>query len=179
MQKYDVYLSSKNQAIEISPKATLTELRSKLSEANDFDFIYYNTFTEKKAVLTDRSLESERSVDQIAFDAIITMARVQGAKTDLIGMKTDWLNDRHCGVRISLNKHEEAKKQNEGKFEPLMITDVQPTNPGSSAFYDRAVICEKGSVVNFEISSWGAAGFGYSITSNKQTIIEELSAASA
>lgn len=175
MQKIDVYLSSIKQSVDISPDATLTELRSKLQDAEDYNFMYYNTFTEKKTVLNDRSLEASRSVSQITLDNIISMARVYGSKTDLVGMKTDWLHDRHTGVKITLNtKDSEAKAQNAGKFSPIMITDVQPTNPSVSAFYDRAVICEKGSVINFDISSWGAAGFGYSIQSNKETICEYL-----
>ncbi|KUM03783.1 hypothetical protein AWB61_21010 [Chromobacterium sp. F49] len=55
-----------------------------------------------------------------------------------------------------------------------MLTDVQPSNPGSNAFYSRAVICEKGSIVGFNISSWGAAGFGYNISSDKDTICDGL-----
>jgi len=175
MQKYDVYLSGTKQEMDISPEATLSELRTQLHHDEEHNFLYYNPFTEKKTVLEDRSLETVRKVKEIAIENIITMALVEGNKTDLMGMKADWLYDRHTGVKIILNKtDEQAKKQNEGKFQPIMITDIQPTNNQVSAFYDRGVICEKGSVINFKISSWGAAGFGYSVKSSKQTICNAL-----
>lgn len=175
MKKYDVYLSNVLQVVEIDPQATLYELRQKLKEVDEFNFMYYNDFAEIKSVLNDRSLESERTVEQVVIGEIIQMARVSGGNTDLVGMKADYLYDRDAGVKVTLNTVDEnAKKANAGKFQPLMITDVQPTNPNTNAFYDNVVICEKGSVINFNVASWGSAGFGCSIKSSKQTIIDSI-----
>ena len=180
MANYNVYLSGVKYSVDVSPDATLSELRNTLSkqtnEVENYNFVYYNDFTDQKTILNDRSVENKQHVKKIVFDdSTIIMTIVKGSKTDLFGNKADWLHDRHTGVKISLNfSDEEGKKRNQGKFEPIMLTDVQPSNESSDAFYQRVVICEKGSLVEFNISSWGAAGFGYSIVSDKDTICEEL-----
>ena len=178
MKKYEVYLSGEKQVVEINPDAMLSELRNKLTGAKDSQFVYYNSFTEKKTILDDLSLEATKKIKQISFkNNIVIMTVVKGKKTDLFGMKTSWLNNGHMGVKVILNKTDStAITQNQGKFDPIMIKDVQKTNPNTSGFYQNAVICEKGSVISFDISSWGAAGFGYSVggRAKEAHICEEL-----
>ncbi|MEA5536946.1 hypothetical protein [Crocosphaera sp. XPORK-15E] len=177
MTTYNVYLSGQKKQIDADPNDTLSSLRQKLgNDANDYDFVYYNTFTKKKTILNDRGVESDQTISSATFPGnTLIMTVVQGQKTDLFGMKTDWMYDRHTGVQITLNQNDEvARQQNVGKFAPIMLTDIQPSNSSSSAFYQRAVICEKDSIIQFNISSWGAAGFGYSITSDKDTICDSL-----
>jgi hypothetical protein len=177
MAQYKVYLSGDPRVIEASSQDSLRSLREKLgSQANDYNFVYLNNFTGNKTILNDRAVEARQTLQNITFsDNMIIMTLIQGSKTDLFGMRTDWLSDRHIGVKIGLNQSDpNAVRQNDGKFQPIMLTDVQPSNPGSNAFYSRAVICEKGSIVRFDVSSWGAAGFGYSIASDKDTICDGL-----
>lgn len=177
MAQYNVYLSGEKHIIEANSDETLSGLRQKLGVNSDnYCFVYYNSFTEKKTILNDRSLESQKKINQIAFDGnTVIMTVVAGQKTDLFGMRADWMYDRHTGVQIIFNQSDAvARTNNEGKFDPIMLTDIQPSNSSSSAFYQRAVICEKGSIIQFNISSWGAAGFGYSITSDKETICDSL-----
>jgi len=183
MSQYSVYLSGNKRIVDALPTDYLSVLRNKIgAAADDYNFIYYNGFTEQKTILNDRSVEARKPISSIAFpdpttntNTIVQMALVAGNKTDLFGTQTDWLYNRNAGVRITLNKSDsKAITANQGKFDPIMLRDVQPTNEQSSAFYDRVVICEKGSVVNFEISSWGAAGFGYSVSSEKDTICSSL-----
>jgi|JFJP01.1.fsa_nt_gi hypothetical protein len=177
MTQYNIYLSGTKYPIEANPKDTLRSLREKLgNKADNYDFVYYNDFTDKKTILNDRNVEIKQTIDKIVFpDHTVIMTVVQGQKTDLFGMKTNWLYNRHTGVQIVLNQSDNAaRQQNADKFQPIMLTDVQPSNQNSNAFYDRAVICEKSSIIQFNISSWGAVGFGYSITSEKDSICDNL-----
>lgn len=180
METYNVYLSGEENTIEADPSDSLSSLRKKIgSKADNFEFLYFNTMTEAKTILSPTSLEEKRTIKDVVFENnTVLMAVVSGEKTDLFGTKADWLNDRHVGVKISLNNVDtNGKKENSsngGKFEPIMLTDVQPSNPNSSVFFKNAVICEKGSVIEFRISSWGAAGYGYKIQSDKDTIVKGL-----
>ena len=178
MTQYNVYLSGQKRTIEADQNDTLSSLRQKLgTDASDYEFVYYNNFTDKKTILNDRQVESNQTISKITFPPhnTVIMTVVKGSKTDLFGTKADWLHDRHTGVQITLNQEDQvAREHNEGKFKPIMLTDIQPSNSLSNAFYQRAVICEKGSIIKFKISSWGAAGFGYSITSDKDTICDAL-----
>jgi hypothetical protein len=183
--KYNIYLSGKKFEIEANSEDTLASLRQKLGDnATNYDFVYYNNFTRKKTILNDRNVESEQTVSSTTFpDNTIIMTVVQGDKTDLFGTKTDWLTNRHAGVQVFLNQSDAvAQQKNAGKFAPIMLTDVQPSNdnisgPNNSlanAFYKHVVICEQGSLIGFNISSWGAAGYGYRITTEKDTICDAL-----
>lgn len=179
MTQYNVYLSGELHAMDLSATDKLSSLRQQLGQAaNDYDFVYYNSFLAQKEILNDRSVESGKTVTQVTFpDNTVIMARVGGDKTDLFGTKVDWLYDRHTGVRVTLNQSQDVAEFNQGKFEPMMLTNIQPTNPNSNFYIQRAVICEKGSIINFEVSSWGSEGFGYRITSDKETICDALYAA--
>ena len=50
----------------------------------------------------------------------------------------------------------------------------KPANPDSDFFADKLVICQKGKPIQFGISSWGAAGYGFSIGTNRDTIVSGL-----
>jgi hypothetical protein len=180
MTSYNVYFGNNPHTVEASSEDTLSSLRNKLGgEANNYSFVYFNSFTEQKTILRDRSVEIRQKIGTTAFDQNrVLMTLTEGDKTDLFGTKTDWLYHRHAGVRIALNTEEQVGiLENQNKFAPIMLNNVQCSNPEKELFIDRAVICEKGSLIRFEISSWGAAGFGFSITSEKDTICNSLYAA--
>jgi len=175
--QYNVYVSGTNYTIEANPNEKLNSVRQKVkqkvgSETDNYRFVYYDSFTEKKTILGDQGVESKRTLQNLTFPGnTVIMTVVEGKKTDLFGMKTDWLYSQHAGVQIVLNESDAvARQKNAGKFQPIMLTDVQASNPLSNAYYDRVVICEKSSVIQFNISSWGAAGFGYEIRSERETI---------
>lgn len=177
MTAYTVYLSGQPQTINANATDTLATLRQKLAgDTSTYAFVYYNPFTKKKTILNDRSVEGAQTVGLTAFNGTtIIMTVVSGNKTDLFGTKADWLYDRHLGIRIVKNTADaDAAATNQGKFDPVMLTDIQPSNSSSNVFYQRAVICEKDTVIQFNISSWGAAGYGYSIKSDKDTITDGL-----
>ncbi len=96
-------------------------------------------------------------------------------KPDLLGIGTDWFFNNHMGVTIFLNEtDEDAKRQNSGKFKPYMLTNVKATSQNVLAAYEHVFVCEENSVVIFDFSSWGAAGYGFSVKSEKQTIADSL-----
>lgn len=181
MTQYNVYVSGTKYTIEANQSDKLNSVRQKVkekvgSEIDNYRFVYYDSFTEKKTILGDQGVENKRTLQNLTFpENTVIMTVVEGKKTDLFGMKTDWMYSQHAGVQIVLNESDAvARQQNAGKFQPIMLTDVQASNSSSNAFYDRAVICEKSSVIQFNISSWGAAGFGYQIKSEKETICDGL-----
>ncbi len=67
---------------------------------------------------------------------------------------------------------EEAKQRYKGKFEPYMVKNVRSSN-GLGA-YDNVVVCEEGSIIEITINSWGTCGYGYSICSERDVIIDKL-----
>lgn len=171
---YNVYLSGVEYSISANENDSLSSIREKLEklkekeEVDNFKFVYYNTMTETKTILEDSSIEGKRKIKQIVFDKnTLLMTIVKGEKTDLFGTKTEWFTDRNMGAQINLNIQD-------GKFKPIMLTDISPSNPNSDVFFNNAVICEKGSTIEFRISSWGAAGFGFSIESEKESIVDRL-----
>ncbi|MEI8630958.1 hypothetical protein P4S72_00255 [Vibrio sp. PP-XX7] len=95
---------------------------------------------------------------------------------DLIGIGTNWFFDRFMSCQVVLNQIDQsARTNNSGKFEPMMLTHVRPTSNNVSGIYDNVVVCEIGTSIAFRVSSWGAAGFGYSIKpSAGQSILDEL-----
>lgn len=92
---------------------------------------------------------------------------------DLMGIGADWFFDRAMSCKVTLNNSD--KTNNAGKFQPYMLTNVKPTSRNVAGIYDNVVICEKGSSIAFQISSWGAAGFNFSIKPNAgQSIVDCL-----
>ena len=187
MTTYDVYTDGKSKQFSIDPNASLAEAREQISNGgmmgspNQYQFVYYNPMTEQQTIMNQPQQEPKIKVSKVAFapaksggNQIIKVANVGSARPDLFGTRVDWLYDRHTGVRVNLNMDDVGRPLNAGKFEPLMLSDVQPTNPNSNFFASNAVICEKGSIISFSISSWGAAGFGFRVQSNKERIVDAL-----
>lgn len=92
---------------------------------------------------------------------------------DLVGFPVKNWEDRHLQIRCILNtKDAEAKKVNEGLFEPIMLHDVLVVE--STQSYEtlkNVCICCEGSAVEFELRSWGAVGFNYNIELSDNTKI--------
>lgn len=88
--------------------------------------------------------------------------------TDFIGFKTDWWSEGYVKVKCYLNKsNENAKKSNANiPFEPVMLNNVISTNPNLTLPFSNVCICCEGSVVGFNVNSWGAAGFVLQIGSD-------------
>lgn len=96
-------------------------------------------------------------------------------EVDLIGFNTNWFFDRFMGIRVTLNGEDNAAAANAGKFQPLMLTNVKVANPnirGVGAI-EKAIICEKDSLISFGITSWCSAGYGYQIKPEAGTPIND------
>jgi hypothetical protein len=85
---------------------------------------------------------------------------------DLIGMPTDRYVDRNISVQVWLNNNDaEARAANKaaGTTRLMMLNNVKPPSTRVTGLYDNVCVCVDGSVVGFNLTSWGAAGFQYYI----------------
>ncbi len=161
---------------EFDESITLDRIRNKLitsgfmtsSESNDFRFIDYQN---KLPVYTDMVIGkgSEiyiplRGINGHNSQIYLTDINKQ-KETDLIGFSTDWWFGRRMSCKMVLNTTDpEASNANKGKFQPFMLTNVKTANPNlPGVSLENVVVCEKDSVIQFEIGSWASAGYGYTI----------------
>lgn len=174
-QEYTVYRDSEDgnsttsKQFKFDTNETLDQVRAQLGSyiTDQYRFINYQN---KKATYGDMILS-------INFEDVATLKKVVGlknqlyltnvfkqVKTDLVGFNTDWFFDRYMSCKISLNPEPNAQSSNQNKMQPLMLTNVKAAAPirGFGAM-DKVVICEKDSIIQFELSSWGAAAYGYNI----------------
>ncbi|MEG0378463.1 MAG: hypothetical protein RR614_08295, partial [Eubacterium sp.] len=92
----------------------------------------------------------------------IVLTNIKKAKKpDLIGFAADCWSGGKLRVRCRLNNGAESKAKNSGKFQPLMLTNVVPTNESIQLYYDNVCICCEDSVVEFPIDCYGTVGFGF------------------
>lgn len=99
-------------------------------------------------------------------------------KPDLVGFNTSWWFNRFVSVQCRLNNSDpEAKTANDKieAFQPLMLNDVIATSKNVAAAYDNVCVCCEGSHVQFNLSSWGAAGYSFQIGMDSgSNIVDEL-----
>jgi hypothetical protein len=165
---------------QFDPSTFLTAVRTRLTTdgflpaddtANNVAYRFVAAQSESsnmEEALINKSVEYLLPVAGVLGGAnqLITTNYLATTKPDLIGIGTDWFFDRNVGVNISLNTGDpEAVATNSsiGAFPPLMLTNVKPTSSNVVGIYDNVCVCVENSVVNFSISSWGAAGFQYYI----------------
>jgi hypothetical protein len=173
-QKYTIYKyndQKESRIFDLDPITTLKDVRTALGSyiTEDFRFI---DFQNKKLTYNDMILSEN-------FEDVATVSRVVGLqnqlyitdvtkkiKTDLVGFNTDRFFNRHVSCSISLNNEPAAAAANQGKMRPLMLTNVKLANPDVVGWgaMDKVVVCEKESLIQFDVSSWGAAGFGFDIS---------------
>lgn len=94
-------------------------------------------------------------------------------KPDLIGFAADCWSGGRLRVRCRLNNGNETKAKNKGKFEPVMLTNVVPTNENIQLHYDNVCICCEDSVVEFPIDCYGTVGFGFKAQLASGDIVRE------
>jgi len=98
------------------------------------------------------------------------------------GIRKDYFADRHLRVQVvkNLNPADGSAAANDGKMAPILLSNVISTDPNVQLASNREesqvrmVICEKGTVIQFNIESWAAAGYGYAITSERIEIASDL-----
>lgn len=169
----DIKVDSK--LFQIDPDNTAAQVRKQLTDAgfisiddgeNMWRFFVYST--EDTTNFNDSILGLVGEKDALIKrmfgpgDQLYLTNTAAPKTTDLMGIGTDWFFDRHAGCQVLLNTQEEsARAANSGKFQPRMLTKVRPTAGAGS--YDNVVVCQKDSVIGFNVNSWGAAGFGFDI----------------
>lgn len=163
----------------LDPSNQLDKIRSILSSnswmTSTYRFIYYNPIKKRNETIMDTLDESTMDLASIldSFNQF-TITNVNAKKPDLVGTITNWFTDRNLQVNVSFNWESSASEANKGKFAPFLLSNVKSTNPDRPVNFTNAVICEKGSVIGFNISSWGAAGYGFSIKSDGSVFVESL-----
>ena len=176
MPSYKLYLDGVAKTVDLDPNATLSDVRKQLNlQFRQYQFVYYNEMIEGQMILNHESQEKQLKLKKFIFEPdMLKMANVSSENPDFFGNRSDFFRDRNMGVRVTRNI-EDGGPLGSDDFEPLMLQDVNPANPDSSDFFaDNMVICQKGALVQFEISSWGAAGFGFSIKTQRDPIVDGL-----
>ncbi|QQG27840.1 hypothetical protein JFY74_17470 [Pectobacterium carotovorum] len=190
LQRTMVYKELVSENFQIDENSMATEVRKLLVEKNyiggsDTDkeawrfFIYSTTDTDNYSdSILAKNTESLVPIKMLlgpGQQLYLTNIN-KGHHPDLMGIGVNWFFDRNMGCKISLNNEDEsAKQKNADKFQPMMMKHVHPTSQNVVGIYDNVVVCEKGSVIKINISSWGAAGFAYSIKPDKgDNIVDTL-----
>lgn len=176
-------------SIEVSPEMTLDKIRKELI-SHDFipvedtkDQAYrfiFRTTTAKKVSFEDIVIpvDTEKFVPINAvwgFEKQVILSDIyvgKKEKADYVGfLCKKWFSD-FLAVSCRLNMTDEyAIKRNReiGAFEPMMMYDVVPLfDPKHSSNkllvpFSNVCVCLEGSVVQFDLTSWGAAGYNYQI----------------
>ena len=109
-----------------------------------------------------------------AHNQIIITDTAKPRKPDLIGFETNYWMGGKLRVRCTLkNSDESAKEANKGKFEPIMLTNVVPTNEKIQLHYENVCICCEDSVVQFPFRCFGTVGFIYKTFLASGDVIKE------
>jgi len=159
--------------LDLGGTETLAAVRSDLEARR---FISRDSSTQKFRFINmkqaDFGHDAKASIDKDLEDALpaakvqgqagqLILTNIVGKRPDLVGIGTDWFFDRFVAARILLNKHDRSaieSNKEKNAFAPLMLTNVAPTT-NVAGYWDNVCVCVEGSVVEFEVKSWGAMGF--------------------
>jgi hypothetical protein len=89
--------------------------------------------------------------------------------------KGEWLHDvGELYVQVLLSQADDAKvrEQNKGLSQPIMLSNV--IKKDSNKGFPNAVICDRGSNIQFMLKSRGPRGYGYHVESGKEVIVDSL-----
>lgn len=181
MVNYTIYIGQDNRSqLTLDPTLTLANLRKTLGNAVNSDFRFLN-YQNNSIYYTDMiiGLANESFIPISAIRGQMNQIYLTNVKAtmqaDLIGFRNSWFWDRLLGVKITLNNESGAQSANQGKMQPLMLSNVKLANPdtrGAGAM-ENVLICQKDTVVSFSLNSWGAAAYGYDIRAMSGTPITE------
>jgi len=122
-------------------------------EAEDYSDRLVGISTEKVICLSDMFINDKNQI-------ILTNTQKKN-RPDLIGFAADCWSGGKLRVRCRLNNSGDCAAKNRGKFQPLMLTNVVPTNERIQLYYQNVCICCEDSVVEFPMDCYGTVGFGY------------------
>ena len=168
-------LESDRRVYQIDPMQKLSTVRDKLTKDGFLPADKENEIGYRFVVPTSESTTFRDAVLAKGTENYVPLAGVLGGanqlictniwstkKPDLVGIRTTWFFNRYLGVNIGLNNSdEEGRKTNAsiGAFDPLMLTNVKPTSEKVVGIWDNVCVCIENSVVSFNLSSWGSAGY--------------------
>lgn len=161
--------------VQVDSDAYLSDVRGTLDiPFYSYHFVYFNSVLETKQVLNDQRWEaSKRLRDGFVFPPnSILLANMSESHPDFFGHRVDTFRDRHMGVQVRRNTVD--AKPAPSDFDPIMLNEVAMANPDTDLAFDRVVICQAGSLLQFDLYSWGAAGWGYSVRSDRDIIVDKL-----
>jgi len=146
-----------------------------------FRFVFPEVENTKDLAYSDRIVgkQSENSIS--AEDMLIGNSSqisitdtAKKTKPDLMGFETDWWTGGQLRVRAYLkNRDEESQKSNVGKFQPILLTNVVPTNESIQLHYSNVCICCEDSVIEFGLRCYGTVGFEYKATLASGDVIRQ------
>lgn len=172
-------LNGEHQDLTMNPTDTLAGARKMLGAFMPSSFRFMGVSgPAKRPKMIDPGDEGDWDI-QYTVNALggpkISMVDSETHTPIFSGTKVNWFTDRNLQVAIALNNVDnEAKQVNTGKFNPYLVDGIRNGLTNEFTWFDKAPICVKGSAITFQISCWAAAGYGYSIKSDRETIVEDL-----
>jgi hypothetical protein len=177
----NIYQDTNQTYQDLDTTSNLSTIRTKLGAfmKSSYLFVYYDE-RQGKQLMQPKDNEANYDLSEIlGAQNVFTITDPNADKPDLEGILVTWFTSKNLQVAISLNRsNPDAVTANTGKFQPFMLSKVQTIKDAADDFpnvyYEQALICEKGSAIAFSYSCWGAAGYGFSIGSERSTIISGL-----
>lgn len=145
------------------------QIREILKANDNWRFILTNV-SDKVNIYEDRiigeSVEEYVPIERLMLDTasgkeLILTDVTKKINTDLIGFACQNFTDDDLSISCELNNDTRVAHINEGKFAPVMLTDVISTNRNLGVKYKNVCICCKDSAVQFKITCKGSLGFYY------------------
>lgn len=182
MIQYTIYIGGEGVVkCNLDPLTPLSAVRNTLEDKlhSNYRFLNYQNINGHYAdIIVGITNETFLPVGSIAGikNQVYLTDTATAPKTDFIGFRTSWFLNNLLGARIQLNSSSAAQQINCGKMAPLMLTNVKLANPKISGAdsIENVIFCEEDSAVQFEINSWGAAGFGFDIYSQSGDPITDM-----
>lgn len=176
-------LDGKEKTLNFQPTDTLSIARSRLGDfmPSSFRFMVVQMPVPQPRQVQqgDEQYWTIKMVTDGNQSNKVTLIDTQEKVPMFTGTQAPWFLSNHLQVAVNKNTtDEDAKVANTAiKYQPVMVEGVKNPLTGEASPYitgGRALICMKQTVIEFVISCWAAAGYGYSIASNGQTIVEGL-----
>ena len=178
---YNVYIGANSTVHSFDSTTTLADARTTLTTAGLMTttdaFLYENPVTGLKTVFGPVSDEKNAKITAATFPAVpsqlpndyelVQIVSTAASAPAFLGTTPSdgyFRPNGQMAVSVKLNTTDaDAIANNKGMFEPVLLQNVQSSNPDAPVSFTNCVIVQKGAIVSFEVASWGAAGYGYVI----------------
>jgi hypothetical protein len=179
---YNIFIGANSSVHTFDSTTTLAEVRIALTDlglmSSTDSFLYENSMTQLKTVFGPVSDEVNAYISGATFPAVPSELSNSYELIQIVSTASDapaflgttppdgyFRPNGQMAVNISLNNSDQvAISNNAGMFEPVLLQNVQSANADDPVSFTNCVIVQKGAIISFNIASWGAAGWGYTIT---------------